>query len=110
MQGADLNFNSYGTEWNQPIIYEPVTPSDHSIATALGIQARDSMPRIETLVPSTGLLAQFLLISCMLQKSDPTIKSDAAGLSIVLGVLLQNLINTSNKYWSPLPSSLPSEP
>jgi hypothetical protein len=68
------------------------------------------MPRIETLVPSTGLLAQYLLMSRMLQKTDPIIKSDAAGLSIVLGVLSQNLINTSNKYWSPLPSSLPSEP
>jgi hypothetical protein len=68
------------------------------------------MPRIETLVPSTGLLAQFLLISRMLQKTDPAMTSDAAGLSIVLGVLLQNLINTSNKTWSPLPPSLPSDP
>jgi hypothetical protein len=110
MQGADLSFNSYGTEWNQPIIYEPITPNDHSIARALAIQTRDSMPRMETLVPSTGLLAQFLLMSRMLQQTDPAITSDTTGLSVVLGVLLQNLINTSNKYWSPLPPSLPSEP
>jgi hypothetical protein len=109
MQGADLSFNWYGKEWDQHIVYEPVTPSNLDIGRALAIQARDSLPRIETLVPSTGLLAQFVLMSRMLQRTDPTINSDDAGMSIVLGVLLQNLVSTSNKYWSPLPSSLPSE-
>jgi hypothetical protein len=45
-----------------------------------------------------------------MQTADPVVNSDAMGLSIIVGVLLQNILSTSNKYWSPLPSSLPARP
>ena len=104
----DLSFNHYGAEWNQKIVYELVTASDFDVADGVGGQARDIMPRLEPLVPSTKLLPQFLLMSRNLQAIDPVVNSDAMGLSIVVGVLLQNVLSMGNKYWSPLPSSLPS--
>jgi hypothetical protein len=104
----DLSFNHYGAEWNQKIVYERVTASDFDIADGVGGQARDIMPRLEPLVPSTKLLPQFLLLSRNTQTIDPVVNSDAMGLSIVVGVLLQNVLSMGNKYWSPLPSSLPS--
>jgi hypothetical protein len=104
----DLSYNRYGARWDQKIVYEPVTVGDFDVASGVAIQARDIMPRLTPLVPSTGLLPQFLLMSRNLQTADPVVNSDAMGLSIVVGVLLQNILSISNKGWSPLPPSLPS--
>ncbi|KAF7670898.1 hypothetical protein GT037_011026 [Alternaria burnsii] len=109
-ESPDLSFNGYGAEWHQNIVYEPTITSDLDVARGVGGQAHDVMPRLEPLVPSTGLLPQFLLMSRNLQTADPVVNSDAMGLSIIVGVLLQNILSTSNKYWSPLPSSLPARP
>lgn len=109
MQPPDLSLDGYG-QWNQNIVYEPTISADHGIAHALAIQAHDTLPRLGDLVPSAGLLTQFLLMSRELQKRDSAIQSDTMGLSIVLGSLLQNLISSSNKYWAPLPLSLPPDP
>lgn len=109
MNGADISFNGYGTEWNKNIVYEPAVPFDHNIVQSLAIQARDSIPRIKPMVQSASLLNHFLFMSRMLQKADTAVNSDAAGLSILIAVLLQNMLGVSNKYRSPLPSTLPSE-
>jgi hypothetical protein len=110
MEGADLSFNSYGHEWHQNIIYEPTIPSDYNIADKLATQIQECLPRMEGLVPATGLLTQFLYMSRMLQSVDAAAQSDSTGLSIVLGVLLQTTLSVGNKYRSPVPPSLPSEP
>ncbi|KAG9188045.1 hypothetical protein G6011_01968 [Alternaria panax] len=107
-QSPDLSLNHYGDELHQNIVYERANAADFDVANGVGVQARDIMPRLELLVPATGLLPQFLLISRNLQAIDPIVNTDAMGLSIVMGVLLQNIFSTSNKYWSPLPPSLPS--
>ncbi|KNG45267.1 hypothetical protein TW65_07976 [Stemphylium lycopersici] len=104
----DLSFNSYGGKWDQNVLYEPTLASDFDVASGVGSEARDLLSRIESLVPATGLLPQFLLMSRNLQASDSVIDSDAMGLSIIMGVFLQNILSTSNRDWSPLPSSLPS--
>lgn len=109
-ESPDLSFNGYGTQWHQNIVYEPATTSDLDVARGVGGQAHDILPRLGPLVPSTGLLPQFLLMSRNMQTADPVVNSDAMGLSIIVGVLLQNILSTSNKYWSPLPSSLPARP
>lgn len=104
----DISFNHYGAESNQTIVYDCTNVSDFDVANGVGMQARDVMPRLELLVSLTRLLPQFLLISRNLQAIDPNVDSDAMGLSIVMGILLQNILSMSNKYWSSLPSSLPS--
>lgn len=104
----DLSFNSYGGKWDQNVLYEPTLASDFDVASGVGSEARDLLSRIESLVPATGLLPQFLLMSRNLQASDSVVDSDAMGLSIIMGVFLQNILSTSNRDWSPLPSSLPS--
>ena len=109
-ESPGLSFNRYGTRWDQEIVYEPTLASDFDVANGVGTQVRDILPRLESLVPATGLLPQFLLMSRNLQASDPIVDSDAMGLSIIMGVFLQNILSTSNKDWSPLPSSLPSRP
>ncbi|KAF2847742.1 hypothetical protein T440DRAFT_538054 [Plenodomus tracheiphilus IPT5] len=110
MQSADLSFNDYGREWNKTISYEPTIANDYTILSALASQMRDSIASMAGLVPSTKLLPQFLLISRTLQKADPIVASDVAGLSIIMGVLLQNMLSMSNKQWQPLPTSLPTDP
>jgi hypothetical protein len=106
MAGVDVSFNDYGHDWNKTIVYEPTVASDHHIAQALAIQTRDSLPRMEALVQTSGLINYFLLMSRMLQKADSAIFSDAAGLSVIIGVLLQNILSTSNKYRSTLPDTI----
>jgi len=108
-ESPDISFNHYGAELNQRIVYGRATASDFDVANGVGTQARDVMPRLELLVPSTRLLPQFLLMSRNLQAIDPLVNSDAMGLSIVIGILFLNILSMSNKYWSPLPSSLPSQ-
>lgn len=110
MQGADISFNGYGNDWNKFIRYEPTIATDYDIIRALAIQTRDSLPRLEPMVQSASLVNHFLLMSRMLQKTDNAISSDTAGLSIVIGTLVQNILSTSSKYRSTLPSTLPSRP
>jgi hypothetical protein len=110
MNGVDLSFNGYGNDWDKNIMYEPTVASDYRVIQALAIQTRDSLPRIELMVQTSGLLNYFLLMSRMLQSTDGAIQSDVAGLSIVMGALLQNMLSVANKYRSPLPATLPIEP
>jgi hypothetical protein len=81
------SFDWYGKEWGRQIVYEPVTPSGCDIVRTIAMQTWDSLAGMGTLIPTTGLLAQFLLMSRMLQEKDPAVKSDAAGLSISAGCL-----------------------
>jgi hypothetical protein len=109
MNGVDLSFNGYGIDWDKTIVYEPTIVSDYKIIQLLAIQTRDSLPRIEPMVQSAGLLNHFLLMSRTLQSTDSAVQSDAASLSIIMGVLLQNMLSVANKYRSPLPAALPLE-
>jgi hypothetical protein len=102
MAGVDLSFNKYGHDWNKTIVYGLNIASNLRVVQALAIQTRDSLPRMELLMQTSGLFNYFLLMSRMLQKADTSIPSDAAGLSIIKGVLLQNILSTNNKYQSPL--------
>lgn len=110
MAGADLSFNGYGNDWDKHIVYEPTTASDYKIIQALAIQTRDSIPRMEGLTQTASLLEHFLLMCRKLREVDTSIPSDANGLSIVVGVLLQNMLSVSNKYRSPLPATIALQP
>lgn len=110
MDGADLSFNGYENDWDKHIVYEPTIPSDYNIIQALAIQMRDSIPRMQGLSQTAKLLEHFLLVSRTLRKVDTSIASDADGLAIVLGVLLQNLLSVSNKYRDPLPTTSTLQP
>lgn len=110
MDGADLSFNGYGNDWDKHITYEPTSPSDYQIIQALAIQTRDSIPRMQGLTQTASLLEHFLLVSRTLRRVDTSIFSDADGLAIILGVLLQNLLSVSNKLRSPLPTTSTLQP
>ncbi|KAF2684457.1 hypothetical protein K458DRAFT_388932 [Lentithecium fluviatile CBS 122367] len=108
MAKADLSFNGYGHDWDKHLAYLPTIPSDYNIASMLATQTRDSLVSMKALMPAEGLLSQFLRMSRKLKEFDPAVKDDAAGFSIVMAVLLQNMLSMSNKIRAPLPSVLPS--
>jgi hypothetical protein len=110
MRGVDLSFNDYGTDWTKRIVYEPTVAADFAIVRVLAIQTRDSLPRMESLVQTAGLLEYFVRMGWKLQIADQGVYSDAERLSVVLGVLLQNMLSVSNKYRTSLPATLPSHP
>jgi hypothetical protein len=105
LQGVDLSYNGYGNDWDKHIVYEPTMAADYKIVQALAIQTQDSIPRLQALTQTASLLEHFLFVSSQLRKVDTSIPSDTDALSIVVGVLLQNLLSISNKYWSSLPAT-----
>ncbi|KAH7071502.1 hypothetical protein BKA63DRAFT_518061 [Paraphoma chrysanthemicola] len=105
----DLSFNNWGKLWNKSITYEPIRPYDHRILQALAVHVRETLPRMQALVQSDSLLNHFLLMSRKLQQADAAITSDAAGLSIIIGVLCQNMLSISNKHRSPFPETLQAD-
>lgn len=109
-QSADLSFNGYGQDWYKNVTYEATIPSDYGIISALANQTRDSLLSMVGLTPAIKLLPQFLFLSRKLQQIDPAIKTEAAGLSVIVGVLLQNMVSMGNKVRPSLPSVLPSDP
>jgi hypothetical protein len=109
MAKADLSFNDYGHDWDKHLAYLPTIPSDYNIASMLAMQTRDSLVSMKALMPAEGLLNQFLRMGRKLKEFDPAVKDDAAGLSIVTAVLLQNMLSMSNKIRAPLRSALGSD-
>jgi hypothetical protein len=109
MEKTNLSFNAFGQVWDKHLTYLPTISSDYNIASMLATQTRDSLISMKALMPAEGLLKQFIRMGRTLKEFDSTLEDDAAGLSIVMAVLLQNMLSMSNKIRAPLPSSLPSK-
>lgn len=66
---------------------------------------KGTMSKVEAILPITELVH----MSRVLQTTDSAIRSDAAGLSVVIGVMAQNLLAVSNTHRPLLPTTLSAD-
>lgn len=103
---AGMSANDWEKDWSRKILYESASAEDSDVMLALASRMQGTLSALQAMLPNMELIH----MSRALQATDPAIKSDAAGMSVIIGVLAQILLAISNKRRSPLPSKLPSEP
>ncbi|KAF3000848.1 hypothetical protein E8E13_007130 [Curvularia kusanoi] len=110
MDAPDVSQNQYWANFTEPLIYQPAQPEDLTMARALAVHADSVLSSMDRLMTPDGVLMYLLLLSRKLRADIPAITSDVHGLTVMMGVLLQNMITCSDSLSPPLPTSLPASP
>lgn len=103
MDAPDISQNQYWKKFNETLTYQPSLAQDFEIVRALAVHADRVLLYMNQLMARDGILAYLLLLSHKLRTDIPSITSDAHGLTVVMGVLLQNMISLSDSLSPPLP-------